>query len=768
MVDFATVWNAATQSGDWSMAGPDLLSDQGIDSAVITSLMTDRLASPSDFIPDGTGNRRGTWMDLPVSPSTRYATSDAMGSKLWLRTREKATEATRLQIHTDIREALQWGIDDGVFTSIDIQSGWVALGYLAGVITITRDTPAGQVVNSRYDLSLSPGSVSVAPTGGGAYSPTAPFLPFPDPPTGLIVTGTLATAASLSWTPAATGGAPASYTVEVSLHGAGSFSAAGHVTAPSASLTVTGLTSSTAYDFRVYATNASGSGAASALANGTTAQNAPNAVTGLTASAGSPAYSAVGLTWTASAVDGTHDAPTAYVVNYRTPVGSGAWTVGPSVFVPSATVTGLAHASAYEFQVVASNLGGTAAAAATRTTTTAAPNGTTPSAAPGSPATTAVNLTWAASAVDGSHDAATAYQVNYSTDGATWVPSGGSLAGTATSATVSGLNILTLYYFQVVASNAGGSQAGGPATQTTAAAAPNAATSVGASAGSPTYSVVNISWTAPSADSTHSAATSYAINYRTPSGSGSWTLASGAWVSGTTASVTGLGQSTGYDFQVVATNAGGSTAAAYVSRTTDVAAPNVPTSVAVAPVNDGTTSKLTVSWAAPAPDSAHGAATGYSVQYKVTGAGSWTAGPSGSGMSANLTGLTAGASYDVQVQATNASAGSPGAWSGSVTKSTYSATFAWGVNVPPSTAAHSSSPPLNVNAVSTLPGVDFAWSASNATVPSTVGATVTSYAGSYYQWAAYPTAPATPGTYYLWAFATNGAGAIVSGAITVT
>jgi hypothetical protein len=58
---------------------------------------------------------------------------------------------------------------------------------------------------------------------------------------------------------------------------------------------VTGLPGSTEFDFQVLASNASGTGLASALATGTTLANLSNAATSIGAVAGSPAYSAVTL-----------------------------------------------------------------------------------------------------------------------------------------------------------------------------------------------------------------------------------------------------------------------------------------------------------------------------------------------------------------------------------------------------------------------------------------------------------------------------------------
>ena len=67
----------------------------------------------------------------------------------------------------------------------------------------------------------------------------------------------------------------------------------------------------------------------------------------------------------------------------------------------------------------------------------------------------------------------------------------------------------------------------------------------------------------------------------------------------------------------------------------------------------GTGSNLTVTWIAPATDGTHGAATSYNLQYSPSGAGTWT-NVAGVISPYVMTGLTAGASYDVEVQSVNA------------------------------------------------------------------------------------------------------------------
>lgn len=79
-----------------------------------------------------------------------------------------------------------------------------------------------------------------------------------------------------------------------------------------------------------------------------------------------------------------------------------------------------------------------------------------------------------------------------------------------------------------------------------------------------------------------------------------------------------------------------------------------------------TSGGLTASWTAPSTGTAP---FGYTVQYRVTGAGSWTTAAIGvSATSYAINGLSPSTSYDVQVVATNG--GGPGVYSASATAST--------------------------------------------------------------------------------------------------
>jgi phage gp46-like protein len=126
-------------SSDLSITKGDFTPDNGLMTSVIISLFTDRLAEDDDFIPDGTGNRRGWWGDAPLDGDNTGETQYLIGSRLWLLRREKQTTNTLNRGIIYCKEALQWMLDDEVAQHIDVQAQWGSTGNLLGqmILTIT-------------------------------------------------------------------------------------------------------------------------------------------------------------------------------------------------------------------------------------------------------------------------------------------------------------------------------------------------------------------------------------------------------------------------------------------------------------------------------------------------------------------------------------------------------------------------------------------------------------------------------------------------------
>jgi len=152
MTDVILAWDPGSLRADLSLAQGDIAVDSGLQTAVIVSLFTDRLAAADDRLPTDDGNRRGWWGDLGLAMA---AAPDQIGSRLWLLTREKATEATRQRAMAYIREALQWLIDDGIAARVDLATAWGGIDRLDIAVTISRQVAGGGIVDHRFDLAWS-------------------------------------------------------------------------------------------------------------------------------------------------------------------------------------------------------------------------------------------------------------------------------------------------------------------------------------------------------------------------------------------------------------------------------------------------------------------------------------------------------------------------------------------------------------------------------------------------------------------------------------
>ena len=112
MSDISSWWNADTLRTDWMAGNGDLLSGDDLQSAIMISLFTDRLAHSDDDYDDE--YRRGWWADT--------GTDGFIGSRLWLLRRQKLTTQVAKKAEDYAREALAWLITDGVVSDIQIRT----------------------------------------------------------------------------------------------------------------------------------------------------------------------------------------------------------------------------------------------------------------------------------------------------------------------------------------------------------------------------------------------------------------------------------------------------------------------------------------------------------------------------------------------------------------------------------------------------------------------------------------------------------------------
>ncbi|MEB0312149.1 phage GP46 family protein [Pseudomonas sp. 10B1] len=128
MSDISTVWNIDTGMGDWSVSGGALASGDDLETAVLISVFSDRLAGDDDVLPDGSTDRRGFWGDDDVP----------LGSKLWLLDRSRLTTDVANTAKIYIEESLKWIIDDGVASSVKVTMSIAPPRTLGALVVITR------------------------------------------------------------------------------------------------------------------------------------------------------------------------------------------------------------------------------------------------------------------------------------------------------------------------------------------------------------------------------------------------------------------------------------------------------------------------------------------------------------------------------------------------------------------------------------------------------------------------------------------------------
>lgn len=144
--------------------------------------------------------------------------------------------------------------------------------------------------------------------------------------------------------------------------------------------------------------------------------------------------------------------------------------------------------------------------------------------------------------------------------------------------------------------------------------------------------------------------TDYNVRYSTNGGT-SWTTLSRAQSIDVTAAITGLTLGATVTVAVRAVNEQGTSGWSTTTALALAQLPNAPTSLAAGTPNSGS---VPLTWTAPATDGTHSAATSLLVQYRVTGAGSWTDFSTVTGTAVTVTGLVPSTGYDFRVLGINA------------------------------------------------------------------------------------------------------------------
>lgn len=126
MADIALFW--FDFGGGVKIESGDLLSDSGLTTSILLSLFVDGRAS-NDELPDGETDYRGHWTD---------SDADRHGSLLWTLRREKITPEVILKAKGYTEKALQWIIDDGIASAVNVTVSRAGLTGIAIKIKITK------------------------------------------------------------------------------------------------------------------------------------------------------------------------------------------------------------------------------------------------------------------------------------------------------------------------------------------------------------------------------------------------------------------------------------------------------------------------------------------------------------------------------------------------------------------------------------------------------------------------------------------------------
>jgi len=100
---------------DFITADRDVDRDDGLETSVLLTLLTDKQADDGDDLPDDSGYRGGWFGDgLPVVPDYK------MGTKLWLLQRAKSTSEIPARAKEYLDDGFAWMVEDGIVDSVEV------------------------------------------------------------------------------------------------------------------------------------------------------------------------------------------------------------------------------------------------------------------------------------------------------------------------------------------------------------------------------------------------------------------------------------------------------------------------------------------------------------------------------------------------------------------------------------------------------------------------------------------------------------------------
>ncbi len=665
----------AGNSGDWS--------DAGHAGTATTATLTGLSENTSYQVQVRAKNAEGTgsWSDSGSGSTDANAAPSFSSSATFDAAENQTTAGTVLATDSDTGDDV---------TGYEITGGadqtFFSIGATDGTLTFDAapnyEDAKDQGSNNTYvvEVTATSGTGTREKTATQTITATVTDVntEAPGKPGAPTVTAASVTSLTVNWSaPSNAGPAITDYDVQYRAGNSGDWSDAGHAgTATTAALT--GLSENTSYQVQVRATNDEGTGSWSDSGSGSTDANAAPSFSS------SATFDAAENQTTAGTVLATDSDTDDDVTGYEITGGAdqtffsigatdGALTFDAAPNYEDAKDQG--SNNTYVVEVTATSGTGEREKTATQTiTVTVTDVNTEAPGQPGAPAVSAASVTslsvnWSAPTNAG--PAITDYDVQYRAgNSGDW--SDGGHAGTATTATLTGLSENTSYQVQVRATNAEGtgswSDSGSGSTDA------NAAPSFSSSA---TFDAAENQTTAGTVLATDSDTGDDVTGYEITGGADQTFFSIGA-TDGTLTfdaapnyeDAKDQGTNNTYVVEVAATSGTGTrekTATQTITVTVTDVNTEAPGKPAAPAVSAASAASLTVNWSAPS--NAGPAITDYDVQYRAGNSGDWSdGGHAGTAVTATLTGLSENTSYDVQVRATNAEG--TGSWSDSGSGST--------------------------------------------------------------------------------------------------
>ena len=127
--------------GDLLFSDNDLETDEGLTTAVLISVYTDKRAKEDDNL-DDRNDLRGWWGD-----EVSEIEGDEIGSKLWLLDRASTTKETLSRAKTYLEDCVTWMVEDGVAAKVEAET-FRLNAVLAAIIRIYKND--GETITIKF------------------------------------------------------------------------------------------------------------------------------------------------------------------------------------------------------------------------------------------------------------------------------------------------------------------------------------------------------------------------------------------------------------------------------------------------------------------------------------------------------------------------------------------------------------------------------------------------------------------------------------------